>query len=158
MKPVRNGETQIARIRDIAAAELQYSYTVTVKKGDTELGSITYSPMNYCHKALNGGTQNVNLQTVAKALYWYSKEAHEYFYQNIVDLGSLPGSYEAKSGDVLTGRLEGSKKITVAAGAATKSLRVSRSWATRTSSLRARTPSRADARIIREYLFPKIIR
>ena len=118
VKPVRNGETQIARIRDIAAAELQYSYTVTVKKGDTELGSITYSPMNYCHKALNGGTQNVNLQTVAKALYWYSKEAHEYFYQNIVDLGSLPGSYEAKSGDVLTGRLEGSKKITVAAGAA----------------------------------------
>ena len=118
VKPVRNGETQIARIRDIAAAELQYSYTVTVKKGDTELGSITYSPMNYCHKALNGGTQNVNLQTVAKALYWYSKEAHEYFYQNIVDLGSLPGSYEAKSADVLTGRLEGSKKITVAAGAA----------------------------------------
>lgn len=47
VETVRDGSTQIARIRNIAAAELQYSFTVTVKKGDTVLGTITYSPMNY---------------------------------------------------------------------------------------------------------------
>lgn len=117
VETVRKENTQIARIRDIAAAELQYNFTVSVKKGETELGSVAYSPMNYCYKALNGGTQNEKLQNVVKALYWYSQETYDYFYENIVDLGKLPGDYEAKKGDVLTGKLEGNKKITVAPGA-----------------------------------------
>ena len=37
--------------------------------------------------------------------------------ENVVDLSTLTGEYEAKDGDVLTGTLAGSKKITVADGA-----------------------------------------
>lgn len=75
----KNGSTQIARIRNIAASELQNSFTVTVKKGKTTLGTVTYSPMNYCCNALNGGTTDEKLINVAKALFWYSKAAKEYF-------------------------------------------------------------------------------
>ena len=77
VETVRNGDTQIARIRDIAAAEVQYNFTVSVKKGETELGSVTYSPMNYCYKALHSGTQDEKLQNVVKALYWYSQETYD---------------------------------------------------------------------------------
>ena len=77
VETVRNGDTQIARIRDIAAAELQYNFTVSVKKGEIELGSVTYSPMNYCYKALHSGTQDEKLQNVVKALYWYSQETYD---------------------------------------------------------------------------------
>ena len=79
VETVRNGRTQIARIRNIAANELQDDFTLTVKKGETVLGAITYSPMNYCYKALNGGTENKNLINVAKALVAYSDAANEYF-------------------------------------------------------------------------------
>ena len=79
VKTVRDGSTQIARIRNIAAAELQYDYTLTVKKGDTVIGTITYSPMNYCYRACDSGTDNTRLQNVAKALYVYSQAAKSYF-------------------------------------------------------------------------------
>ena len=79
VETVRNGSTQIARIRNIAAKELKNSFTVTVKRGETELGTITYSPMNYCYKALNGGTENKNLINAVKALVAYSDAANEYF-------------------------------------------------------------------------------
>ena len=69
----------IARIRDIAASELKNNFTLTVKNGETELGTITYSPMNYCYKALHGGTTDERLQNVSKALYWYSEAAIDYF-------------------------------------------------------------------------------
>ncbi len=79
VETVRNGSTQIARIRNIAASELQNSFTVTVKKGETVLGAITYSPMNYCYKALNGSTENENLINAVKALAAYSDAANEFF-------------------------------------------------------------------------------
>ena len=79
---VENVKTEagyIARIRDIAASELKNNFTLTVKNGETELGTITYSPMNYCYKALHGGTTDERLQNVSKALYWYSEAAIDYF-------------------------------------------------------------------------------
>ena len=79
VETVRNGSTQIARIRNIAASELQNNFTVTVTKGETVLGTITYSPMNYAYKVLNGGTDNNSLKNVIKALYLYSQAANEYF-------------------------------------------------------------------------------
>ncbi|MBQ1436459.1 MAG: hypothetical protein IIZ07_00830, partial [Ruminococcus sp.] len=81
VETVRNGSTQIARIRNIAASELQNSFTVTVKKGETVLGAITYSPMNYCYKALNGSTENENLINAVKALRLYHLAAKAYFEQ-----------------------------------------------------------------------------
>ena len=83
VETVRNGSTQIARIRNIAAKELKNSFTVTVKRGETELGTITYSPMNYCYKALNGGTENKNLINAVKALVAYSDAANEYFTEGV---------------------------------------------------------------------------
>ncbi len=79
VETVRTGSSCIARIRDIAASKLQKNYIVTVKNGETEIGTITYSPMNYCCKVLNNGTTDTRLQNVVKALYWYSEAANEYF-------------------------------------------------------------------------------
>ena len=79
VETVKNGSTQIARIRNIAAKELKDSFTVTVKKGETVLGAITYSPMNYCYKALNGSTENERLINAVKAMVAYSDAANEYF-------------------------------------------------------------------------------
>ena len=81
----KNGSDQVARIRNIAASELQNSFTVTVKNGETEIGTITYSPMNYCYKAINGGTENGKLINAVKALYQYSQAANEFFSINRTD-------------------------------------------------------------------------
>ena len=70
-----SGSYTIARIRGINARELGESFTVTF--GDNN--SVTYSPMNYCYKALNGGTTDTNLQNVCRALYCYKIAADEYF-------------------------------------------------------------------------------
>ncbi len=79
VETVRTETGYIARIRDIAASKLQKNYIVTVKNGETEIGTITYSPMHYCYKVLNGGTTNTRLQNVAKAPVAYSDAANEYF-------------------------------------------------------------------------------
>ena len=71
---------QIIRIRNIAAMELQDAYTISFKINGTA-HSITYSPMNYCCKVLNGSTENPNLQKLVKALYQYSQAANLYFGQ-----------------------------------------------------------------------------
>lgn len=76
---VRTDSGYIARIRNIAASDLQKNYIVTVINGETVLGTITYSTMNYCYKVLHGGTTNNRLINVAKALYAYSQAAFDYF-------------------------------------------------------------------------------
>ena len=79
---VENVKTEtgyIARIRDIAASELKNTFTLTVKNGETVLGTITYSPMNYCYKALNGGTTDERLINAVKALVAYADAAKAYF-------------------------------------------------------------------------------
>ena len=42
-------------------------------------GSVTYSPMIYCIRVLDGGSDNVNLQNAVKALYRYWVQAKAYF-------------------------------------------------------------------------------
>ena len=66
------------RIRNIAASELQDNYTVSFTIGGTAY-SVTYSPMNYCYKVQNGGSDDTKLQKVVKALYRYSQVANVYF-------------------------------------------------------------------------------
>lgn len=61
------GGYQIARIRGIAAKQLQNSFDLTVTAGITS-GTVTYSPMNYCDNALNGGTDDTKLLNVVKAI------------------------------------------------------------------------------------------
>ena len=74
----KNGSYQVARIRNIAAKELQDNFTLTVKSGETVLGTITYSPMNYCYNAMFKST-DAKLINAVKALVQYSQEANEYF-------------------------------------------------------------------------------
>ena len=74
VEPVHNGRHYAARIRGIAAKHIGDSFTLNVGSG-----SITYSPLNYIAKALNGGTEDENLINAVKALYWYWKAADAYF-------------------------------------------------------------------------------
>ena len=73
-----SGSYQIARIRDIPAKQLLNSFTLQISAGEAS-GSVTYSPMNYCYNALDGGTDNENLINVVKALYLYAQTANAYF-------------------------------------------------------------------------------
>ncbi|MGX8704779.1 MAG: InlB B-repeat-containing protein, partial [bacterium] len=85
VETVSSGGYQIARIRGIAAAELQSSFTVTINDNY----SATYSPMNYCFNVLNmdiddpenPAAEVTRLQNVVKALCLYSQSARTYFGQ-----------------------------------------------------------------------------
>ena len=73
-----SGGYQIARIRGIAAKELKNRVKLNLTAG-TMNGSVTYSPMNYCYSALNGGTDNEKLINTVKALCLYSQAANDLF-------------------------------------------------------------------------------
>ena len=73
-----SGSYQIARIRDIPAKQLLNSFTLQISAEEAN-GSVTYSPVNYCYKVLDGGTDNENLINVVKALYRYAQTATAYF-------------------------------------------------------------------------------
>ena len=79
VETVKTETGYIARIRNIAASKLQKNYIVTVKNGETVIGTITYSRRNYCYKARNNGTTDTRLQNTVKALYAYSEAAIDYF-------------------------------------------------------------------------------
>ena len=119
VETAETGDYKIARIRGIKAAHIGDIITLNINGG-----TVSYSPMNYCKNVLDDDTQDEKLQNAVKSLYLYWKAASEYFssnvptpVQNIVDLGTLTGNYEAQDGDVLTGTLGGNYKITVADGA-----------------------------------------
>ena len=57
---------------------MQDNYTVSFTIGGTAY-SVTYSPMNYCYKVQNGGSDDTKLQKVVNALYRYSQVANVYF-------------------------------------------------------------------------------
>ncbi len=78
VETAKDGEFQIARIRGIAAKELQNRFKLNISAGNKS-GSVTYSPMNYCYSALNGGTDNVSLINTVKALCLYSQAANAFF-------------------------------------------------------------------------------
>ena len=64
----------IFRVRGIKPDDLGESITVYIN------GSygVTYSPLNYCYIALNGGTTDEDLRNVCRALYLYYIEAYKY--------------------------------------------------------------------------------
>ena len=66
VQDVPNGEYQVARIRGIKAAHIGDMFTLNVNGA-----AVKYSPLNYIKEALNGGTDDVNLQNAVKALYLY---------------------------------------------------------------------------------------
>ena len=110
VQDVPNGEYQVARIRGIKAAHIGDMFTLNVNGA-----AVKYSPLNYIKKALNGGTDDVNLQNAVKAFYLYYNAADEYF--NVIDLSTVTGNYEVQNSGVITGTLSGNHKITIADGA-----------------------------------------
>ncbi len=74
VETVESGNYQIARIRGIKAADIGSSIILNV--GD---GTATYSPLNYCAKALADNTSDEKLTNAVKALYLYYKATKEYF-------------------------------------------------------------------------------
>ena len=99
----------------IAAADLDTLYQFTIG-GKT----FSYSVLDYAAAVVESG-MNPDAQNLAKALYLYNQAANAYFapapVENVVDLSTLTGAYEAQDGDVLTGALQGDKQITIADGA-----------------------------------------
>ena len=106
-----SGDYQVIRIRNIAAKELQYNYTVSVTIDGTAY-SITYSPMNYCYNVLNGSSDDAKLQNVVKALYLYSQAANEYFGKaasaegEVISSGSIEDFSTLKVGDYIADGIE----------------------------------------------------
>ena len=78
VETAESGGYQIARIRGIPAKQLQNSFTLHFTTG-TAGGKVTYSPMNYCSNALNGGTEDEKLIDTVKALYLYAQAASAFF-------------------------------------------------------------------------------
>ena len=66
---------QIARIRNIPAARLSDTFTLTVDGQYV----VHYSPLNYCKNALASSDTSSRLKDVAGALYTYSHLADYYF-------------------------------------------------------------------------------
>ena len=69
------GNYQAGRIRGINAKELNNDFTLTVKEGETALGTIAYSPMTYCYNALSDNSldeNHENSQNAVRALYLYT--------------------------------------------------------------------------------------
>ena len=75
VETVKNGEYQVARIRGIKSAHIGDMLKLKVNG----IEAVTYSPLNYIKEALNGGTDDVNLQNAVKALYLYWDAAQAYF-------------------------------------------------------------------------------
>ena len=73
-----NGSEYVIRIRNISAAELNDDFTVTYTSNGQN-GTVTYSPMTYCYKAVNSQAADVKLKNVVKALYRYWLAAAQYF-------------------------------------------------------------------------------
>ena len=75
---------QILRIRNISAANLFDSFSVEVKDAANaesmfgHLFDVYYSPMDYCYKVLDGGSDKAELQDVCRALYLYAQAAKDY--------------------------------------------------------------------------------
>lgn len=70
-----SGNKYVIRIPNIAANELNNSFTVKVNG----TGSVTYSPMTYCYKAVSDDNTSNKLKNTVKALYLYWNEADNYF-------------------------------------------------------------------------------
>ena len=102
---------------NIPAAKLDDQQTFTI--GGKEF---TFSALDYAAAVVNSDMEPEQ-KDLAKSLYLYNKAANEYFddapapVENVVDLGTLQGDYEAQNNDVLTGVLSGDKKISIADGA-----------------------------------------
>ena len=105
-------------VENIPAAELD-------NLQEFKVGSTTFyfSALDYAKAVVESTKMKPEQQNLAKALYLYNKAANAYFddapapVENVVDLSTLTGAYEAKDGDVLSGILSGDKKITIADGA-----------------------------------------
>ena len=67
-----------ASVDGIAAQNIDEVYTITLYRGDYEIGSISYSPINYCYNVLSRDitpTRTAELKNVVRALCLFNQEA-----------------------------------------------------------------------------------
>lgn len=76
-EPVHSGRRYAIRIRNIAAFDLDNSFTVQVDGAD----AVTYSPLTYCSK-VGQSPDDAELVNTTNALYLYWVEANKYFNRN----------------------------------------------------------------------------
>ncbi len=67
-----------ASVDGIPAQNIDEVYTITLYRGDYEIGSISYSPINYCYNVLSRDitpTRTAELKNVVRALCLFNQEA-----------------------------------------------------------------------------------
>ena len=102
----------------ICASELD-----TLQEFEINNTKFRYSALDYAKAVISSSKMTAAQKNLAKSLFLYNQAANAYFddapapVENIVDLSTLEGDYEAQNNDVLTGTLSGNKKITIADGA-----------------------------------------
>ncbi|MBP5417900.1 MAG: leucine-rich repeat domain-containing protein [Clostridiales bacterium] len=77
----KSGEYTIVSIRNIPIQKLNDPYEITVSSSGSSLGSITYSPMNYCYNVIvreTSETRTEALKKLVSSLYFYNLIADDY--------------------------------------------------------------------------------
>ncbi len=121
---VKNAEGEIfIEVTGVSAENMDKTITVTVNGMPEGQNTITFNGNTFA-KAMARDTNPAATQALGAALYNYGVAAKVCFAagqetpaQNIVDMSTLTGAYEAQDGDVLTGVLGGDYQITIADGA-----------------------------------------
>ena len=74
----QGGGYTVARVRGINADDLGRTLSLNIQINGSSGWYIEYSPMTYCYQVLNGGSDDVKLQNVCKALYLYHRAVWDY--------------------------------------------------------------------------------
>ena len=90
----------------IYATDFDTVYTFELYEGENLVQTLTYSINSYVHAMLNGGTQNPEMQALARTLYNYGKSAEAYAaanYATITGVSLTVDGTEYKEGTVVIG-------------------------------------------------------
>ena len=75
----QRGNYWVLELDNIPAKDLDKFQQLLVKKGGETLLSLSYCPLSYVQRVLDGGNEDANLQLLCKALFRYWQAAEAYF-------------------------------------------------------------------------------
>ena len=79
LTPVAYGAYHYVTIDNVAAKDLDTMYTISATDG-TNTYTVQYSALTYVRSVLSNNSNPQTLKDVVTALYWYNKEANEFFH------------------------------------------------------------------------------